>query len=183
MVHFVDAETREVVQALLSLRKFKGSYSGKLQAKAFLEVVEEYGLNKKIGYFTMDNHNANDTMLDNIAKEIDRFDPVARRLCCSSHIINLIIQAFLFRSKAKKIQEDEQEGINKVYEQLYRLFEKEEEGIIMKAQATEKWREFSVLGKLYNLCIYSRSSTCIYNDFKTKIGRALSRDNDIYWNS
>ncbi|KAJ0131469.1 Indoleamine 2,3-dioxygenase, partial [Fusarium oxysporum f. sp. albedinis] len=40
-----------------------------------------------------------------------------------------------------------------------------------------------VLGKLHNLCIYSRSSTSIYNDFKAEIGRALPRDNDTRWNS
>ncbi|KAI8411223.1 hypothetical protein FOFC_07817, partial [Fusarium oxysporum] len=112
VVHFVDAETRGVAQALLSLREFKGSHNGKLQAKAFLEVVEEYDLRGKVGYFTMDNHDANDTMLDDIAKEIDGLDPVARRLRCSGHIMNLIVQAFLFRSKAKKIQEDEREGID-----------------------------------------------------------------------
>ncbi|KAG7403988.1 putative AC transposase [Fusarium oxysporum f. sp. raphani] len=75
VVHFVDAETRGVAQALLSLREFKGSHNGKLQAKAFLEVVEEYDLRGKVGYFTMDNHDANDTMLDDIAKEIDGLDP------------------------------------------------------------------------------------------------------------
>jgi hypothetical protein len=183
VVHFVDAETRGVAQALLSLREFKGSHNGKLQAKAFLEVVEEYDLRGKVGYFTMDNHDANDTMLDDIAKEIGGLDPVARRLRCSGHIMNLIVQAFLFRSKAKKIQEDEREGIDEAYERLCRLSEREEGGIITKAQATEEWREFSVLGKLHNLCIYSRSSTSIYNDFKAEIGRALPRDNNTRWNS
>ncbi|KAI8416734.1 hypothetical protein FOFC_03047 [Fusarium oxysporum] len=183
VVHFVDAETRGVAQALLSLREFKGSHNGKLQAKAFLEVVEEYDLRGKVGYFTMDNHDANDTMLGDIAKEIDGLDPVARRLRCSGHIMNLIVQAFLFRSKAKKIQEDEREGVDEAYERLRRLSEREEGGIITKAQATEEWREFSVLGKLHNLCIYSRSSTSIYNDFKAEIGRALPRDNDTRWNS
>jgi hypothetical protein len=85
--------------------------------------------------------------------------------------------------KAKKIQEDEREGIDEAYERLCRLSEREEGGIITKAQATEEWREFSVLGKLHNLCIYSRSSTSIYNDFKAEIGRALPRDNDTRWNS
>ncbi|KAI8401188.1 hypothetical protein FOFC_18057 [Fusarium oxysporum] len=118
VVHFVDAETRGVAQALLSLREFKGSHNGKLQAKAFLEVVEEYDLRGKVGYFTMDNHDANDAMLDDIAKEIDGLDPVARRLRCSGHIMNLIVQAFLFRSKAKKIQDDEREGIDEAYERL-----------------------------------------------------------------
>lgn len=183
VVHFVDAETREVAQALLSLREFKGSHKGKEQANIFLEVIEEYELNGKIGYFTMDNHDANDTMLSEIAKEIDGFNPVARRLRCSGHVMNLIVQAFLFRSNAKNIQEDEQEGIDEAYNQLCRLAKNEEEGNITKAQAAEEWREFSVLGKLHNLCMHSRSSTNIHSDFKAKIGRALPRDNDTRWNS
>ncbi|KAG7419115.1 putative AC9 transposase [Fusarium oxysporum f. sp. rapae] len=122
VVHFVDAETRGVAQALLSLREFKGSHNGKLQAKAFLEVVEEYDLRGKVGYFTMDNHDANDTMLGDIAREIDGLDPVARRLRCSGHIMNLIVQAFLFRSKAKKIQEDEREGIDEAGPRFYARF-------------------------------------------------------------
>ncbi|KAG7410089.1 hypothetical protein Forpi1262_v017812 [Fusarium oxysporum f. sp. raphani] len=70
----------------------------------------------------MDNHDANDTMLDDIAKEIDGLDPVARRLRCSGHIMNLIVQAFLFRSKAKKIQEDEREGIDEAGPRFYARF-------------------------------------------------------------
>ncbi|KID97309.1 RecQ helicase TLH3, partial [Metarhizium majus ARSEF 297] len=183
VAHFVDAETREVAQALLSLREFKGSHSGELQAKTFLEVTDEYGLRGKVGYFTMDNHDANDTMLDGIAKEIEGLDPVAKRLRCSAHVMNIIVQSLISRSKAKKIQEDEQEGIDEAYERLCRLSQKEGGGSITKAQATEEWREFPVLGKLHNLCIYSRSSTSIHNDFKAKIGRALPRDNDTRWNS
>jgi hypothetical protein len=181
VVHFVDAETREAAQALLSLREFKGSHSGRLQAQTFLEVIKEYGVSEKIGYFTMDNHDANDTMLDEIPNEIEGLDPVARRLRCSGHIMNLIVQAFLFRSKARSIQEDEQEAIDEAYEQLW---PKEEQGARMtKAQATEEWREFRVLKKLHNLCMYTRSSTSVYNDFKAKIGRALPRDNETRWNS
>ncbi|RKK13981.1 hypothetical protein BFJ66_g18192, partial [Fusarium oxysporum f. sp. cepae] len=184
MVHFtIDMWTSSEQKVAYQAIVFKGSHNGKLQAKAFLEVVEEYDLRGKVGYFTMDNHDANDTMLDDVAKEIDGLDPVARRLRCSGHIMNLIVQAFLFRSKAKKIQEDEREGVDEAYERLCRLSEREEGSIITKAQATEEWGEFSVLGKLHNLCIYSRSSTSIYNDFKAEIGRALPRDNDTRWNS
>ncbi|KAH7230343.1 hypothetical protein B0J15DRAFT_473070 [Fusarium solani] len=73
----VETNLRETTQALLSLREFKGSHNVKLQAKAFLEVVEEYDLRGKVGYFTMDNHDTNHTMLDDIAKEIDGLNPVA----------------------------------------------------------------------------------------------------------
>ena len=110
---------------VISLREFKGSHNGELQAKVLLEVVEEYDLVGKAGYFTMHNHEANNTMLDEIAKSIEGFDPVARRLRCSGHIMNLIVQAFLSRSKAKKIQEDEQEEIDEAYERLCQISVKE----------------------------------------------------------
>ncbi|KAK8913411.1 hypothetical protein VCV18_011417 [Metarhizium anisopliae] len=132
VAHFVDAETREVAQALLSLREFKGSH--KLQAKTFLEVIDEYGLSGKVGYFTMDNHDANDTMLNGIAKEIEGLDPVAKRLRGSAHVMNIIVHSLISRSKAKNIQEDEQEGIDEAYERLCRLSQKEGGGSITKAQ-------------------------------------------------
>lgn len=153
VVHFVDAETRGVAQALLSLREFKGSHNGKLQAKAFLEVVEEYDLKGKVGYFTMDNHDANDTMLDDIAKEIDGLDPVARRLRRSGHIMNLIVQTFLFRSKAKKIQEDEREGIDEAYQRLCRLSEREEGALLRRHKLPRNGG---------SLVFWGNSTTCAY---------------------
>ncbi|PVH91291.1 hypothetical protein DM02DRAFT_546116 [Periconia macrospinosa] len=97
--------------------------------------------------------------------------------------MNLIVQAFLSRSKAKKVQGDEREGIDEAYALLHKQSENNRESRIAKTQAAEEWRAFSVLEKLHNLCIYSRSSTSIFNDFKAKIGRALPRDNDTRWNS
>lgn len=62
-----------------------------LQAKTFLEVIDEYGLSGKVGYFTINNHDANGTMLDSIAKEIEGLDLVAKRLHCSAHVMNIIV--------------------------------------------------------------------------------------------
>jgi hypothetical protein len=182
VAHFVDADMKSVAQALLSLREFRGVHTGEEQAKVFLTVFKEYELQDKIGYFTMDNHEANDTLLAEIARTIDGFDPVAQRLRCNGHVINLIVQAFLFRSKAKIIQQDEQEGIDEAYERLCRLVEREDHDRT-KDDVAKDWQEFGVLGKLHNVCVCSRSSTTIYNDFKAQIGRSLPRDNDTRWNS
>lgn len=101
----------------------EGSHSGELQAKTFLEVIDEYGLSGKVGCFTMDNDDANDTIFCGIT-EIEGLDPVAKRLHCSSHVMNIVVQFLISRSKAKKIQEDEQEGIDEAYERLCRLSQK-----------------------------------------------------------
>jgi hypothetical protein len=40
VAHFVNADTRELSTALISLREFKAGHGGEAQAKVFLEVIE-----------------------------------------------------------------------------------------------------------------------------------------------
>lgn len=63
VAHWADEESRQAECALISLREFEGAHRGKEQARVFLEVIEEYDLGDKIGFFTMDNASSNDTML------------------------------------------------------------------------------------------------------------------------
>jgi hypothetical protein len=97
VVHWADAETRRIESALLSLKEFKGSRGGEEQARVFLEVIKEAGLQNKIGFFTMDNHGSNDKMLHHIAKEIENFDPILRRVRCYGHNLNLAVLSYLAR--------------------------------------------------------------------------------------
>ena len=53
-------------------------------------------------------------MLQHLSNELDDFNLIYRRLRYNSYIINLAVQAFLFRSKVRKITNDESEAINKV---------------------------------------------------------------------
>ena len=100
VVHWADADSRRIENALLSLREFKGSHGGEEQALVFLDVINEAELPKDLlGFFTMDNASSNDKMLCHIAQEIDGFDPILRRIRCFGHVINLVIQAFLFGAK------------------------------------------------------------------------------------
>ena len=47
----------------------------------------------------MDNVTLNDKMLRYIANEIEGFNPVLQRIRYFGHMINLVIQAFLFSAK------------------------------------------------------------------------------------
>jgi len=78
--HFIDPDTQKSATALISLRELKGTHGGEAMGQVFLEVIEEYGLKNKIGFFTMDNAGSNDTMLQYIASQIPDFDPIIRRV-------------------------------------------------------------------------------------------------------
>jgi hypothetical protein len=93
-------DSRRIESALLSLREFKGLYGGKEQALVFLDVINEAKLPKDLlGFFTLDNASSNDKMLCHITQEIDGFDLILQQIRYFSHIINLVIQAFLFGAK------------------------------------------------------------------------------------
>jgi hypothetical protein len=101
VVHWVDLESRSLETALLSLKEFKGAHGGEKQAKVFLEVIKEAGLQDVLGFFTSDNHGSNDLMLRHIADEITNFDPIIRRVRFFGHNLNLIAQSFLFGTTSK----------------------------------------------------------------------------------
>src|SRR5439155_12151391 len=50
-VHFVDGETFKLQKALLSLPQLRYGHGGKLQSKHIIDVIEEYSLTHKVGYF------------------------------------------------------------------------------------------------------------------------------------
>ncbi|KAK9312698.1 hypothetical protein V1524DRAFT_479030 [Lipomyces starkeyi] len=45
------------------------------------------------------------------------------------------------------------------------------------------WRHFGGIGKIHNIAVDIRSSTRLYNEFKSIAGKALGLDNDTRWNS
>ena len=80
--------------------EIEGEHSGLNQAIAVLRVVDDFGIRGKLGYFVMDNVTANDILVDYIADSLYKsniaYNPKQRRLRCNSHVINLMVQAFLF---------------------------------------------------------------------------------------
>jgi hypothetical protein len=62
---------------LLSLKEFKGLYSGKEQALVFLDVIKEVKLLKDLlSFFIIDNTILNNKILRYIANKIKGFDPI-----------------------------------------------------------------------------------------------------------
>lgn len=186
VAHWADEETRQAECALISLREFKGGHGGEEQARVFLEVIDEYKLSNRIGFFTMDNASSNDKMLRYISERIADFHPVLRRVRCNGHIINLAVQSFLFspkRSKRSQSQHEEDDAIELAITETRGLSEAEKQSKMTQEKLAEEWRKHGALGKLHNLNVWYRASTARYQEFISKVGRAIPLDNETRWNS
>ncbi|EAQ90620.1 hypothetical protein CHGG_02555 [Chaetomium globosum CBS 148.51] len=72
----------------LSLYGMSDRHTGENIAEAILDVIRNYGIEKKIGYFTVDNATNNDAALKIIGEKLG-FQWKERRVRCFGHIINL----------------------------------------------------------------------------------------------
>ena len=94
-----------------------------------------------------------------------------------SHIINLVVQAFLFRNN--KDIEIFNEDTLKSYDEI----EIRRETFLSETVAI-KFRLLKPLNKLYNIITYSRSTAALQFEFKELINRRLiPLDNRTRWNS
>jgi hypothetical protein len=67
-----------------------------VQAATLLPILRHFDItDEKLGYFILDNATNNDTTLFELAKSM-KFQPKERRLRCMGHILNLIVEQYLF---------------------------------------------------------------------------------------
>ncbi|OBS15352.1 hypothetical protein FPOA_28533 [Fusarium poae] len=118
---------------VLGLPEMDGRHTGKNIAAAVLEVISSYDIEKKIGYFTVDNASNNDTALAEIGDALGFHWP-ERRVRCLGHVINLVVKALLFG-------------------QDYESFERDvNDGLLTVQREHEQWRKRGPIGKLHNFC-------------------------------
>ncbi|KAG6980313.1 hypothetical protein FocnCong_v009750 [Fusarium oxysporum f. sp. conglutinans] len=153
-------------------------------SRIFLEVVEDYAIRSdRIGFFILDNAPSNDNMLRFIAEEINEAHPASflpriRRVRCNEHVINLAVQAFLFRGKTRAYRADEDEAIKITLQDTQRLTDEENSNKRDQADIADDWRQMGALGKLHNINVWFRSSTQRYQEFVAAASRAIPLDND-----
>ena len=99
---FVDIQD-EYWNLLIALRTVS-SQSGANQWEALRLVLIEYGIETKIGALVGDNAGSNDVLCHTISSWLSLHHQITwtathQRIHCQGHIINLIVQAFLFNSK------------------------------------------------------------------------------------
>ena len=97
------------------------------------------------------------------------------RLRCIGHVVNLIVQAFLFLK-----EEDEQEMV--LYDQEDLLVEEPEEKK-QKERANSIRTRMGVMGKVHNIVVHIRSSPQRTAEFKRDAQRTIPLDNRTRWNS
>ena len=141
---------------LISLERLRGDHRNKTQAGVTLQVANEYGIAKNLGYVVMDNASSNNTLartMELILRERSiKWDSQVHRMRCLRHIINLAVSAF-------------------IYSNLYNNK--------MPAQdASIKWKHFEALSKLHNIIVYIQHSPQHYKAFKElSDGLKLQQDN------
>jgi len=89
---------------LIGFHELRGPQSDKNIAEVVGEVLQDYSIMpSQIGCFILDNAANNDTCITALAKtyEWGKNEVYTRRLRCFGHIINLVVQAFLFGSDSE----------------------------------------------------------------------------------
>lgn len=170
VAHFT-AESLERREITLAMKELQGVHSGENQATILLQVLGDYGIIGRLGYFVMDNAHSNDTLINIISEALLKnhgvdYNPHQHRLRCLGHVINLSAQAFLF---GKAVDDYEYPG---------------ETYVSPSDEQLKQWRRLGPLGKLHNINIYIMGSTQRVQHFKAISGGVMPhRDNATRWNS
>lgn len=102
--HFVTADY-ELKMKLIALPFIHGRHSGINLSKIVLEVIQEYEIEEKVGHFMMNNASNNDTMMEELQKNLD-LNVQQRRLRCLGHVVNLVCKAMLHGTDAESFEKD-----------------------------------------------------------------------------
>jgi hypothetical protein len=175
---FVDAQDR-FRNILIALRTVHG-HSGLNQWDALRPVLEDYGIIENIGTLIGDNSSTNDMLCYVMANYLRienqiNWNQTHQRIRCMGHILNLVVQAFLFTNNSE--------------EQLMELYDKEDESGEELDSKSQKERanpiraKMGVMGKIHNLVVHIRASTNRMNEFEAITGRSIPLDNRTRWNS
>jgi hypothetical protein len=211
---FVDIQD-EYRNPLIALRTVL-SQSGNHQWETLRPILEGYGIETKIGALVGDNAGSNDVLCRTIGSWLSLHHQITwtatyQRIRCQGHVINLIVQAFLFDSKKdeqlmdlydkedEKLGEEEdgeeQKGEEEIVRQVPQLTKgrrKKKKDEELEPSLNEKGtRERSKtirtimgpMGKLHNHIVHIRSSANRTTWFVERAGKMVPLDNRTRWNS
>ncbi|KJZ68464.1 hypothetical protein HIM_12140 [Hirsutella minnesotensis 3608] len=186
-IKFVDPDTKDTLQALLALSELPGldgpgGHGADEQWKLLQNVLDDYNIWSKIGFYTGDNHGSNDKLCRLLSGHLHKkgihWNARRQRIRCHGHVINLAVQAFLFveskeaaQAALEEIEEDDEIGLAADF------------ATKIKAQKALGWRRLGPLGKVHNIAVRMRESDYHWNLFRRRAGRSLGLDNDTRWNS
>ena len=169
VAHFTNEHT-QLISITLALSEVKGLHSGENQARAVADILSDFQIRNKLGYFVMDNAHSNDTLIGHLAAgfkdEGIAYDHRQKRLRCNGHVINLAVRAFLFGQEV-----DDYEFPTGAYDRP-------------SDTQLHQWRKLGPLGKLHNIIGWIMGSNQRIQAFKESSGGLMPhRDNGTRWNS
>ena len=153
--------------ALVGFKEIRGAHDGENLAEYLIELIQELGIEDKIGVFVGDNAGNIDTA---VAAVVRQFRPSevsvnARRSRCLGHIINLAAKAFIFGSDVEAFEDD-----------IAMIASDSRLGIgetdLIREQ--QKWRSRGPVGKLHNIVVYIRATTQRRQAFERSVNHVAS---------
>lgn len=140
VAHFID-DSAHLRKVLIGLRRVIGSHAGEVIAEQVIQVIQEYGMEKRLGYFVLDNATSNDTCVKAILHQLrPNLIKKERRLRCVGHIINIAAQTFLYDND-KEAFTAEVHGARSLADVKKQL---------------DIWRKKGPIGKLHNIVTFIR---------------------------
>ncbi len=115
VAHFTSKKSK-LVTITLGLIELEGDYSGENQAAIILNILDKYKIRNKLGYIVIDNAYQNNSLIVVIADALRNqgvlYNAQERRLRYNDHVINLAVQAFLFRKTVNNYEYTENLAIS-----------------------------------------------------------------------
>jgi hypothetical protein len=143
--HFIN-QKKKPQSRLLAFRRQPGKHSGNHIALAIQDILKAWGIRDQVGVCIADNAGNNDTCLKALYPSLDPTmtdrDIKARRMRCFGHVLNLVVQAFLFGQDAACFERD-------AY--TLALWSDDEAELA-------HWRARGPVGKLHNVVKFIRAS-------------------------
>lgn len=179
VAHFIDHKGKSRT-FLIGLRELVAEHSGENQAELIINVINDYNIAWKLGYFVMDNATNNDTAVRAVIKAVrPDLDWKERRIRCAGHILNLSAHAFLFGKAGEAFEHGK--AVDKAF------IKKEQDEL-------DLWRRSGPVGKLHNVVTYIRRTPQRRYKFKAmssigdpqgevNSGLMVLGDQDTRWNS
>ncbi|KAK8106569.1 reverse transcriptase [Apiospora kogelbergensis] len=175
---FFRNESNKPQKVIISVPELAERHTGENIASVVVQIISEFELNDKIGYFALDNASNNDTAMDYIGESLG-FDGRKRRGRCLGHVLNISARALLFGNHADAL-EDDPTGAH-----------------IISDTEWERWQSKGPVGKLHNFVydIFRSQRLALWlkqlqledtqagklNAPKAKKPLKVVRDNDTRW--
>ncbi|KAJ0130912.1 Uncharacterized protein HZ326_25989 [Fusarium oxysporum f. sp. albedinis] len=166
----------------LSKPSINRSHTGEAIADGVEEIIKEFGLEKHVGYFVLDNAGNNNTGVEALGRMFG-FHPSKPRLRCTAHIVNLVATQIMYSKDLRAFETDGDAAPRALQDDL------------------ELWRRKGALRKLRNIIMWItdrhagggrarefkalqiESQNCLLDDEPRRPPAELKRPNDTRWNS